>query len=94
MSAIPAEENCISFHLLSLLQTGKSYPVITRSVFAIKYSHKIVYYLDPCNSEMVNYVLEGIKRICCRSIAKKKSIIPQLLHTHYTEIYENYAEIL
>ena len=70
VSLEPTEENFIILFLLSLLQAGKSYPVNKISVFVIKYFHKIVGYPDSCNSELVMYVLEGIKRICCHTPPK------------------------
>ena len=73
-------------YLLSLLQTRKSYPAIQSSLFVIKYFHKIVVHHDPCNSELVNCVLEGIKRICCRTARKKKPFSPQLLNTLYKSL--------
>ena len=66
-STISAEEN---FIILSLLQSCKSYPAIRSSVFAIKYFYKTVSHRDPCDSELNNYVLEGIKRICCHTPKK------------------------
>ena len=94
VSAIPEEENAIILYLLSLLQTGKSYPAIRSSVFAIKYFRKIVGHHDPCNSELVNYVLEGIKRICCHTPKKKKPFTPQLLHTLYRSLGEDNMNLI
>ena len=84
-----AEENFIIWYLLSLLQTGKSYPAIRSSVFAIKYFHKIVGHHDPCNSELVNYVFEGIKRIW-----SKKPFTPQLLHILYRSLGKNNMNLI
>ena len=42
------------FYLLSLLPAGTSYPVVSSSVFAINYFHKIVGHLDLSNSELVS----------------------------------------
>ena len=75
----PAEENLIILYLL----TGKSYPAIRSLVFAIKYFHKIIGHHDHCNSELVNNVKEGIKRISCHTPKKKKPFTPQLLHKLY-----------
>ena len=72
VSAIPEEENAIILYLLSLLQNGNSYPAIRSSVFAINYFQKIVGHHDPYNGELVNYVLEGNKRICYHTPKKKK----------------------
>ena len=79
VSTIPAGENFIILHLLSLLQTDNTCPASRSSVFGIKYFHKIVGHLNPCNSKLVNYVLKGIKRICCHT-PKKKPFTSQLLH--------------
>ena len=84
---IPAEETSFILYLLSFQQTGKSYPTIKSSVFAI--NGKIVGHHDPCNSELVNYVLEGMKGICCHTPKKKKPFTPQLLHTFYRSLGED-----
>ena len=94
VSIIPTEKNFITLYLLSLLQIGKSYPAIRSTVFAIKYFHKIVRHHDPCNSELVNYVLEGIKRICCHTPTKKKPFTPQLLHTLYRSLGEDNINLI
>ena len=83
VSTIPAEEIFIILYLLSLLQNGKSYPAIRSSVFAIKYFHKIVGHHGPFNSELVNYALDGIKRICCHT-PKKKNLLLRNYSTHCT----------
>ena len=94
VSAIPAEENFIILYLLSLLQTGKSYPAIISSVFTIKHFHKIVSHRDPCNSKLVNYVLQGIKIICCHTSKKKKPFTPQQLHTLYRSLGEDNINLI
>ena len=87
-------DNHCFFFLLSLQQTRKSYPAIRSSAFAIKYCHKIVGYHDPCNSELFNYVLEGIKRICCHTPKKKIPFTRQLLHTSYRSLGENNMNLI
>ena len=76
VSTMPAEESFVILYLLNLLQTGKSYPAIRSSVFAIKYFHKIVGHHGSCNNELVNYVLEGIKRISYQTLNKKTTFYP------------------
>ena len=78
LSTIPAEENFIILYLLSLLQTGESYPAIRSLVFSIKYFHIMVGHDDHCNSKSVNFVLEGIKRISGHTPKEKKPFTPQL----------------
>ena len=84
VSVLPAEENFIILYLLSLLQTRKSYPAIRSSGFVIKYFHTIVEHHDRCNSKLVNYVLEGIRRIYCQT-PKKKNVLLRNYSTHYTD---------
>ena len=86
MSSLPAEENHIILYLLSLLQEGKSYPVIRSSIFAIKYFHRVIGYQDPCNGDLISYILEGIKRLSCHIPKKKTPITPQQLHTLYIQL--------
>ena len=68
--------------IILYLQTGKSYPSIRSSVFTIKYFDKTKAHHDPWKSELVNYVLEGIKKFFCHTPKKKKPYNPQLLHTY------------
>ena len=64
-------------HIVSLKLVG--YPVNKSCVFAIKYFHKIVGRPNPCNSELVMYVLEDIKRICCHKPPKKTHVTAEKL---------------
>ena len=56
------------------------------SVFAISCFHKIVSQHDPCNSKLLNYVLEGIKIICGHTPKKEKPFTPQLLDISYCSL--------
>ena len=69
-----------------LTANQKEFPTIRSSVFAKKYCQKLVGHHDPCNSELFNYVLEGIKTTCCHTPKKKKPFTPQLLHTSYRSL--------
>ena len=84
ISTIPVDKKFIILYLLSLLQTGKSYPAIRSSNFAIKYFHKILGHHAPCNSELVNYVLEVIKKFVVIPL-KRKNLLPHSYFTHYTD---------
>ena len=59
-----------------------------------KYFHKIVGHHDPYNSELVNYVLEGIIRICYHIPKKKKPFTPQLVHTLYRSLGEDNTNLI
>jgi len=74
ISETPAQEQYIIIYLLSLLQKGKSFPVIKSSLFAIKYYHSIEGLPDPFTSALSNLIYEGIKRICSHQAKKKLPI--------------------
>ena len=52
---------------MHLLQTGKTFPVIRISCFAIEYFHSIVGYQNPWPSSLPYNVLEGVKRLSAYS---------------------------
>ena len=60
----------------------------------MKYFHKIVGHHDPCNSELINYVLKGIKRTCCHTPKNKTLFTPQLLHTLHRSLGEDNMELI
>ena len=60
--------------MIHLLQTGKTFPVIRMSYFAINYFHSIVGYQNPCPTSLPYNVLEGIKRILAYSATKKSPV--------------------
>ena len=60
--------------MIHLLQTGKTFPVIRMSYFAINYFHSIVGYQNPCPTSLSYNVLEGIKRILAYSATKKSPV--------------------
>ena len=69
--------------MIHLLQTGKTFPVIRMSYFAINYFHSIVGYQNPCPTSLSYNVLEGIKRILAYSATKKSPVtVSQLDEMH------------
>ena len=80
VSPMPSEEIHIIIYLLTLLQTGKNYPVIKSTLYAIKFFHKIIGFEEPCKTNLTTLILEGIKRICCHTTQKKGPITPEQLH--------------
>ena len=83
------------YHFVSIkLTTNREKLPSHKKLSEIKYFHKIVGHHDPCNSELVNYVLESIKRICCHTPKKKKSFTPQPLHTLYRSLGEDNTNLI
>ena len=83
VSPMPSEEIHIIIYLLTLLQTGKNYPVIKSTLYAIKFFHKIIGFEEPCKTNLTTLILEGIKRICCHTTQKKDPITPEQLQKIY-----------
>jgi len=84
--ARPAQEKYILIYLLSLLQRGKSFPVIKSSLFAIKYFHSLSGLSDPFSSKLSNLIYEGIKRICSHQPKKKLPIKTKHLNTMFVTL--------
>ena len=70
--------------LQDALQTGKTFPVIRISYFAINYFHSIVGYQNPCPTSLPYNVLEDIKRILAYSATKKSPVTVSPLYVLYS----------
>ena len=69
--------------MIHLLQTGKTFPVVRISYFAINYFHSIVRYQNPCPTSLPYNLLEAIKRILAYSATKKSLVtVSQLCEMH------------
>ena len=71
---------------MHLFQTGKTFPVIRMSYFAINYFHSIVGYQNSCPASFHYNVLDGIRRILAYSATKK----PPLTVSQFYQMY-NYV---
>ena len=83
VNVLPADEFHIVLYMIHLLQTGKTFPVIRMSYFAINYFHSIVGYQNPCPTSLPYNVLEGIKRILAYSATKKSPVTVSQLYEMY-----------
>ena len=83
VNVLPADEFHIVLYLIHLLQTGKTFPVIRMSYFAINYFHSIVGYQNPCPTSLPYNLLEGIKRILAYSATKKSPVTVSQLYEMY-----------
>ena len=83
VNILPADEFHIVLYMIHLLQTGKTFPVIRMSYFAINYFHSIVGYQNPCPTSLSYNVLEGIKRILAYSATKKSPVTVSQLYEMY-----------
>ena len=63
--------------------TGKTFPVIRISYFAINYFHSIVEYQNPCPTSLPYNVLEGINRILAYSATEKSPVTVSQLYEMY-----------
>ena len=83
VNVLPADEFHVVLYMMHLLQTGKTFPVIRMSCFAINYFHSIVGYQNPCPTSLSYNVLEGIKRILAYSPTKKSPVTVSQLYEMY-----------
>ena len=52
VNVLPADEFHIVLYMIHLLQTGKTFPAIRMSYFAINYFHSVVEYQSPCPTSL------------------------------------------
>ena len=64
----------IVLYMIYLIQTRKTFPVISISYFPMNYFHSIVGYQNPCPISLPYNVLESIKRILAYSATKKSPV--------------------
>ena len=83
VNVLPADEFHIVLYMIHLLQTGKTFPVIRMSYFAINYLHSIAGYQNPCPTSLPYNVLEGKKRILAYSATKKSAVTVSQLYEVY-----------
>ena len=60
-----------------------SYPKIEGIYYAVKFYHRMLGFLDPTDSTVVQSMLEAAKRMLCHKINKKKPITVAHLHQLY-----------
>ena len=69
--------------MIHLAQTGKTFPVIRMSYFAISLFHSIVASQKPCPTSLPCNVLQSIKRILAYSATKKSPVTVSQLYKMY-----------
>ena len=83
VKVLPADEFHIVLYMIHLLQTGKTFPVIRMSYFAINCFHSIVGYQNPCPTSLLYNVLEDLNRIIAYSATKKSYMTVSQLYEMY-----------
>ena len=83
VNVLLVDEFHIVLCMMHLFQSGKTFPVIRMSYFAINYFHSIVGYQNPCPTSLSYNVLEGIKRIIAYYTTKKSPVTVSHLYEMY-----------
>ena len=75
----PAREQHIALYLQSIANRLESKSAAEEAVNAINWAHSLAGLESPANSPFVQAVLQGIRRVCCKPIQKKKPITADML---------------
>ena len=69
-------------NLISLVQSGYSFPTINSAFYSVKFFHNSCDVPNPCNSSFVKAILEGCKRVSADFVSSKMRlpICPEYLH--------------
>ena len=79
LSPLPATQLHVSLYLIKLSDSAKSVSKIDEAFYAISWAHKLAGYSDPCKTDLVVSVREGIHRRIGHSVVKKDPITPEIL---------------
>ena len=79
ISSIPASELHVSLYLMHLSDLNKSSSSINEALYSISWAHRIAGVSNPCISDFVMTVKEGILRTIGQRTHKKEPITPEVL---------------
>ena len=72
----------VATYLESLLQSNSSYSALEAAVYGIRWAHNLYGFSNPCESNLVNGILESAKRSLSRSIVKKEPVTPDMVFSN------------
>lgn len=73
-SVLPANELYVSLYLQHLMQSKKHYSTVEAAFYSIRWAHNLARVVDPCQSTVVQSILEAAKRSLNRPVQKKVPI--------------------
>lgn len=79
LPSFPATEFHVSLYLIHLSDLRKSVSSINEVFYSISWAHKLAGVYNPCTSEFVLSVKEGVIRTVGHTIHKKEPITPEIL---------------
>ena len=88
-TSLPASQLHVSLYLIKLSDSARSVSKIDEAYYAISWAHKLSGYPDPCKTDLVVSVREGIHRRIGHSVIKKDPITPEILQ----KIVQNFGSI-
>lgn len=88
LPSFPATEFHVSLYLIHLSDLCKSTSTINEAFYSLSWAHKLAGVLNPCTSEFVLSVKEGVIRTVGHSVHKKEPMTPDILK----QIVNNYGK--
>ncbi|CAC5392192.1 unnamed protein product [Mytilus coruscus] len=73
-SVLPCNKLYVGLYLQHLIESPKGFNSVDTAFYSIKWAHRITGVTDPCKSELVKNIIEGVKRILLRPIKKKDPV--------------------
>ena len=71
LSAKPASQIVVAMYITHMLDSGKSYSVISSALYAIQWMHSLHSLESPIGNSMVKNLLEASKRLCSFLVQKR-----------------------
>lgn len=79
VSYLPASVSTVAVFLSSLVQQAVSDSVLSAYFYSIKWNHDANICTNPCETKILQLIMEGGKRILCKPVQKKEPITPEIL---------------
>ena len=76
---LPSDEISVALYLESLIQGGSPYSSLESACYGINWAHNLYGFQSPCDSKLVNNVLEAAKRGLAKPVSKKEPVTPAMI---------------
>ena len=84
ISCIPlCPEIYVGLYLQHLMESAQHFSVIESAYYSIKWAHSLVGVNNPCDSEVITYLVDAARRKLNRPIKKKESVTLDKLFAKY-----------
>jgi integrase len=83
---LPCPEIYVGLYLQNLMESAQHFSVIESAYYSIKWAHSLAGVNNPCDSEVITYLVDAASRKLNRPIKKKESVTLDKLFAKYNTV--------